>query len=228
MYTDVRKWSRVRKRVMQLGESKRRVARTEKISRQTLKKMLALEKPPGYGGRNLGPTVPAYRDSINKKRGFPACHSVIRDVIKEAGFRWRSARVVLTSNDPDYREKLERVQTILADLKENERFFSIDEYGPFAIKTKPGRVLAEPGFQPTVPQWQKSKGWLIATAALELSGNQVTHFYSKSKNTAEMIRMADVLIEKYKDTARLYLSWDAASWHMSKKLLAFVDDRSLL
>jgi hypothetical protein len=36
MYTDVRKWSRVRKRVMQLGESKRRVARTEKISRQPI------------------------------------------------------------------------------------------------------------------------------------------------------------------------------------------------
>ena len=35
---------------------------------------------------------------------------------------------------------------------------------------------------------------MIITAALELSGNQVTHFYSAKKNTREMIRMMDVLI----------------------------------
>jgi hypothetical protein len=32
-----------------------------------------------------------------------------------------------------------------------------------------------------VPQFQRSKGALIMTAALELSKNQVTHFYSKKK-----------------------------------------------
>jgi hypothetical protein len=61
------------------------------------------------------------------------------------------------------------------------------------------------------------------TAALELSGNQVTHFYSTKKNTAEMIRMMDVLIEKYGDRRKLYLSWDAASWHISKQLFARID-----
>ena len=40
-----------------------------------------------------------------------------------------------------------------------------------------------------VPQYQKSKGWLILTAALELSRNQITHFYSLKKNTEEMIKM---------------------------------------
>jgi DDE superfamily endonuclease len=61
------------------------------------------------------------------------------------------------------------------------------------------------------------------TAALELSGNQVTHFYSAKKNTAEMIRMMDVLIERYADRRKLYLSWDAASWHISKQLFARID-----
>ena len=104
---------------------------------------------------------------------------------------------------------------------------SIDEFGPFAIKAKPGRVLAEPGSHPSVAQWQKSKGWLIATAALELSTNQVTHFYSRAKNTAEMIRMVRKLLEEYRSARTLYISWDAASWHMSKELLAFVDQHNL-
>ena len=61
---------------------------------------------------------------------------------------------------------------------------------------------------------------MIMTAALELSGNQVTHFYSAKKNTGEMIRMMDILIDEYADRRKLYLSWDAASWHMSKQLFA--------
>ncbi len=56
------------------------------------------------------------------------------------------------------------------------------------------------------------------TAALELSRNQVTHFYSPRKDTGEMIRMLAVLIEQYKIKSRIYLSWDAASWHISKAL----------
>ena len=44
---------------------------------------------------------------------------------------------------------------------------------------------------------------MIMTAALELSGNQVTHFYSERKNTAKMIRMMEVLIEQYADRRNL-------------------------
>jgi DDE superfamily endonuclease/Homeodomain-like domain/Bacterial regulatory proteins, luxR family len=72
--------------------------------------------------------------------------------------------------------------------------------------------------QRVVPQWQKSKGSLILIAALELSTNQVTHFYSGSKNTTEMIRMMDLLVEQYAHCRKIYLSWDAASWHISKRL----------
>lgn len=59
---------------------------------------------------------------------------------------------------------------------------------------------------------------MILTAALELSTNQVTHFYSRDKNTDEMIRLLDVLLTIYRGCSRIYLSWDAASWHISKKL----------
>ena len=152
------------------------------------------------------------------EQGHPMSVHVIRDVIKSAGYRWRHAKTVLTSNDPDYREKLGRIQGILGTLSSSERFFSIDELGPIAIKKKPGRRLVPPGKRPTVPQWQKSKGFLILTAALELSLNQVTHFYSKKKNTAEIMRLLELLLVQYRECDKLYLSWDAASWHVSKRL----------
>jgi hypothetical protein len=151
---------------------------------------------------------------------------VIRKITKAAGYRWHKARVVLTSSDPDYTEKLDRVRSILSGLRPDEAFFSIDEFGPFAVKTQPGRALSAPGEQRVVPQWQRSRGCLIMTAALELSGNPVTHFYSPKKNTAEMIRMMEILVERYRDRRKLYLSWDAASWHISRRLHRRVEEHN--
>jgi hypothetical protein len=77
-----------------------------------------------------------------------------------------------------------------------------------------------------VPQWQRSKGSLILTAAIELSSNQITHFCGTKKNTDEMIRMMEVLIAQYGERQKLYLSWDAASWHVSKKLFQRIDEHN--
>ena len=115
------------------------------------------------------------------KDRLEAGEAPIRAIIKNAGYRWLKARKVLTSKDPDYRAKLDNIQRILGNLAVNEGFFSIDEYGPFAVKHRTGRRRVAPGEIATVPQWQKSKGFLIMTAALELSTNQVTHFYSEKK-----------------------------------------------
>jgi hypothetical protein len=79
-----------------------------------------------------------------------------------------------------------------------------------------------------VPQWRRSKGSLILTAPIELSSNQITHFYSTKKNAEEMIRMMEVLIAQYRDRQKLYLSWDAASWHVSKKLFQRIDERNFV
>ena len=76
----------------------------------------------------------------------------------------------------------------------------------------------------TIPQRQKTKGSLICTAALELSTNQVTHFYSKKKNTGEMIKLLRRLVTIYKSENRLFVSWDSASWHASKALYKAVDE----
>jgi intein-encoded DNA endonuclease-like protein len=77
-----------------------------------------------------------------------------------------------------------------------------------------------------VPQQQKSKGNLIITAALELSRNQVTHFYSNKKNTQEMIKMIDLLRIQYRNCTTIYLSRDAASWHISQELSIHVKQRN--
>ena len=152
------------------------------------------------------------------KRGVHLSKDLISEIIKLAGYRWRKARAVLTSKDPNYGKKLVRIQAILSKLGDNEFFFSIDEFGPVAIKMRGGRKLVAPSEYPTVPQFQKSKGSVIMTAALELKSNQITHFYSTEKNTTEMLKLLEILLREYSRAERIYLSWDNASWHVAKRL----------
>jgi len=181
-----------------------------------------LHSPPSSHGINRTTWRMTDLHMMLRKQGARTSLPVIRQVIRAAGYKWRRARVVLTSRDPNYHEKLDYIRSILSNLKSDERFFSIDEFGPVAIKMRPGCLLVPPNEYPTVPQYQKSKGYLIVTAALELSTNQVTHLYSKKKNTLEMIRLMEFLIQKYAYFRKLYFSWDSASWHGSKKLNRWV------
>jgi hypothetical protein len=177
-----------------------------------------LHAPPSAYGLNRTTWIMADLRRVLAEKRLPACAQVIRRIIHDAGYTMRMAREVLTSHDPEYPEKLARIQGILSALGPDERFFSIDEYGPFAVKMQGGRALTPPGRIRTIPQRQKSKGSLIVTAALELSTNQVTHFYSEKKNSAEMIRLLEVLLKEYAGVASIYFSWDGASWHASKAL----------
>jgi transposase len=177
-----------------------------------------LHSPPSVQGINRTTWSMTDLQRILREQGQSISRDLINEIIKNAGFKWRKARVVLTSSDPNYQAKVGKIAMILSELKSDEAFFSIDEFGPFAVKRRGGRKRVAPGEDYTVPQQQKSKGSLIITAALELSRNQVTHFYSDKKNTQEMIKMMDLLRAQYRHCSTIYLSWDAASWHISHDL----------
>ena len=211
------------------GLFRERPRRTPKAEDETIKAAVfsMIHSPPSE--HNINRTSWKFEDICQclSQQGVHVSKNLISKIIRRAGYKWRKAKTVLTSNDPKYREKLDRIKSILSTLGENDRFCSIDEFGPFAVKIKGGKRLVGPNEYPQVPQFQKSKGWLIVTAALELSQNQVTHFYSKAKNTTEMIKLLEVLLERYRGCDRLYFSWDAASWHASKALYEKVKNINL-
>jgi len=183
-----------------------------------------LHTPPSFYNINRTTWKMDDLQRIMALEGFGVCKDIIRKIINDAGYTVRKAKKVLTSNDPHYREKLAKITHILSNLGPKEKFFSIDEYGPFAVKLQGGKALVAPGEVKTIPQYQKSKGSLICTAALELSTNQVTHFYSDTKNTQEMVKLLDMLLKEYAQEERIYFSWDAASWHASKALEKKVEE----
>ena len=109
MYTNVRQWTRVRNRILVLSEPKRHVANKEKISRQTVNKMLRFRAPPGYGGRNLKPPVLANRNAVEKKLISGHGKSL---AVKQRWMEWRYSLerdpLVQQSTLPDVEGLIER------------------------------------------------------------------------------------------------------------------------
>ena len=65
-----------------------------------------LHSPPSEHDINRTTWKMADLKSCLAQQGQPLSRDVIRDVIRSAGYRWRKARIVLTSTDPEYRTKL--------------------------------------------------------------------------------------------------------------------------
>jgi|GEM_PF-1090989 len=149
--------------------------------------------------------------------------TVIRRAIKQAKYSWRRAKKVLTSPDPEFREKTKKVLDTLRNLKPNEAFFFIDEGGPYAVKKYGGKSLTPKGTQKTYPQFQKTKGSVTFIGGLDAVKNQIILFFTKSKDTGAVIALIRVLFYRYHQLENLYLTWDAASWHRSKALQKFLD-----
>ena len=123
----------------------------------------------------------AYRETHRERISI----SSISEYFIAAGYKFKKAKKVLTSSDPDYRDKLVKITETLSKLAPNEKFFSVDEFGPFSVKIRGGTALVAGDTVRTIPQRQKSKGSLICTAALELSTNQVTHLHIPRRKTRE-------------------------------------------
>ena len=74
-----------------------------------------------------------------------------------------------------------------------------------------------------MPQIQANKGSVCLAGALSATTNQVTWFYCEAKDTKAMIDLAEILFNQYHDKSKLYVTWDAASWHGSAELVDWLD-----
>jgi transposase len=185
------------------------------------------ESPKRYGLNRTSWTITALTAVYHTLYPEQVSYMQVSNTLKQMGYRYKKSRDMLTSQDPKFREKIRHIQRILQKLGPKEKFFSIDEYGPVGIKVKGGRTLRQQAEAPVaIPEKQRSKGIIICTAALELSTNQVSHFFSVKKNTFEMIKLIALLLTQYREQGRLYLCWDAVSWHHSAILLRYIKDHN--
>jgi transposase len=161
----------------------------------------------------------AYENTYGQRIG----KSTVGNLLRRSGYTMKKARRVLTSPDPEYREKVEQVLNTLQNLKPDELFFFIDELGPLRVKKYGGRTLAANNDVPTFPQRQAHKGSITMAGGLSATTNQVTWLFSPAKDTQSMIDLIEILYNQHPAAARIFLTWDAASWHSSVSLIEWLD-----
>jgi DDE superfamily endonuclease len=180
-------------------------------------------KPKVYGINRSNWTQGSLAVAFEKLYGQRPSKSTVSRLLKEAGLSWKKSRV-LTSPDPNYREKVELLLRTLQSLKVDEDLFFIDELGPLQVKRYGGRSYTPRGATATHPQSQHSKGSITLYGALSVTTNQVTWFYGKSKDSAGIIDLAEILFNQHYARSKIYLTWDAASWHGSEALVQWADN----
>ena len=181
-------------------------------------------KPKVYGINRSNWTQRSLAEAFEKLYGQRPSKSTVSRLLKQAGLSWKKSRKVLTSPDPNYREKVELLLRTLQSLKADEDLFFIDELGPLQVRRYGGRCYTPKGETPTHPQNQRAKGSITLYGALSVITNQVTWFYGNTKDSAGMIDLVEILYNHYNDKAKIYLTWDAASWHGSNELVEWADN----
>ena len=111
----------------------------------------------------------------------------------------------------------------LHSLKADEDLFFIDELGPLQVRRYGARCYTPKEQTPSHPQNQRSKGSITLYGALSATTNQVIWFYGPTKDSAGIIDLAEILFNQYHNKSRIYLTWDAASWHKSGMLVEWLD-----
>lgn len=113
--------------------------------------------------------------------------------------------------------------TIVHSLQENEDLFFIDEFGPRAVKRYGGRLYLKKNQTADVPKNQSPKGSVTLSAALSAMTNQLCWVFGEAKDTWAMIDLIEVLFNRFYQKTKIYITWDAASWHASIELVNWLD-----
>jgi transposase len=180
-------------------------------------------KPTFYGINRTSWTQPTLFAAYSRSFGETIAKTALTRLLRQAGYRWRKARRVLTSPDPCYHEKVELLLTVLHSLTSDEMFFFLDEWGPVQVKKRGGRAYRREHPAPEIPRHQTPKGTVSLVSALSATKNRVTWHFVDTKDSAAMSDLLEILFNQYHSMRRLYVTWDAVAWHNSASLLDALD-----
>jgi transposase len=180
-------------------------------------------RPNAYGINRSNWNRPSIKRAYEQEHRESISVSTVGELLRRSGYTIRKARKVLSTPDPNYRDKIELLLSTLHNLKSSELLFFVDELGPLRVKKYGGRALVRKNEVLTYQQEQKHRGVIMMSGALSATTNQVTWIYGSAKDTSAMIDLMEVLYNQYVSASKLYVTWDAASWHKSATLVDWLD-----
>lgn len=178
--------------------------------------------PSIYGINRTTWTYAAICEAYEQEYGDVISVGKVAGVVKSTGYSWRRARTVLTSPDPGYKEKVQLILKTLRGLGQDDRFFFLDEVGPYRVKKYGGQRLSLKDQVETIPAMQRGRGKVQFVAALEAVTNQLTWRFTGDKSAISLVRFLEDLVPTYSFCENLYFTWDAISVHNAKAVIGWI------
>ena len=178
--------------------------------------------PVSHGINRTSWTGEALAQAYKARWGDAIAAGTARRHIAQCGYTYRRAKVVLTSTDPNYYEKLHAILETLHLLADDQAFFFVDELGPVRVRRHGGRSFMKKDGITIIPKVQPHRGTICLVGALCARTNQVSWLYCSSKDSRAMIDITEMLFNQYHTMRTLYLTWDAASWHRSDEFVTWL------
>jgi hypothetical protein len=111
-------------------------------------------------------------------------------------------------------------------LKDGERFFFIDEVGPYRVKKYGGRILMPKDHTETLPEQDEVRGKIQFVAALEAVTNQMTWLFTPNKGAISVNQLLKMLVKKHADCPAMFLTWDVISVHSAKSIIKWIAEHN--
>lgn len=191
---------------------------------------LLRHKPTEYGIEGGVWTLEeAARVAIREGIVGSVCIESLRQVLLRAGLSWRRVKAWIAPSDPEYeKKKKHRQMAIEAALSNEDSDLEFADESWFVAQTpkgimnpQMGSAWGEPG-EPLKTPCSRSKGKTTVSiyAGMSIKTGLINYRFTHKNNTDETIeylkmRSLQCLAQGLK---RLYIVWDNASFHVSKKL----------
>lgn len=180
-------------------------------------------RPTQYGINRTSWTQPTLIQAYLKSHGENLSRYAVVRILDVVHYRWKKARRVLTSPDPNYNEKVELLLKTLHSLAADEMFFFLDEWGPVQVKMRGGKAYQSPDSATEIPRRQTHRGTVSFVGALSATTNCMTWHFVGSKDSAAMWNLLEMLYNQYHNMRKIYVTWDSVAWHNSASLLETLD-----
>jgi transposase len=157
------------------------------------------------------------------------CIESLRQVLLRAGLSWRRVKAWIAPSDPEYeKKKKHRDRAIEAALSDEDYDLEFADESWFVAHDSDGIMNPQMGSAWTpegdtvkVPSSRKKgKTTVSVYAGMSIKSGQINYRFTNKNNTDETIEYLKMRSEqcKAKGLKRLYIVWDNASFHVSKRL----------
>lgn len=154
--------------------------------------------------------------------GLRLCGETVRRALHRLGFVWRRPRPIVGPTDPDHREKLQKIQHLLATLPTDEAAVFEDEVD-LQLNPKIGSMWMKRGQQAEVVTPGNNRKCHVAGSLIWNTGTLLVSDPHLHRNTTQFLAHLDDLRFRLRSWKKIHVICDNAKFHDARAVRQYLE-----